>query len=159
MDRRPAGGSKTGAFLEEKNAPCVGAIANIVGADSTAPAGAFRRPKTVRPGSQAGAIGPVCGGAGFRGRDKSRPYEQILCFAPAGMAAATRANVGRDALIPPDLAAAHVPPLKSPRCGGRNRPPCRATGNGSRRGNGRFFDTPKREGALMGLHLSRESRQ
>ena len=49
-----------------------------------------------------------CGGAGLRGRDKSRPYESILCFGPTGMAAATRAAVGRDALIPPDIAAART---------------------------------------------------
>ena len=42
-------------------------------------------------------IGPVCGGAGARGRDKSRPYESILCFGPSGAAATARATVGRDA--------------------------------------------------------------
>ena len=46
------------------------------------------------------------GGANARGRDKSRPYEQILCFGPTGTAAATRATVGRGALTPPDRAAA-----------------------------------------------------
>ena len=45
-----------------------------------------------------------CGGAGFRGRDESRPYEQILCFGLTGIAAATRAGVGRGALTPPDRA-------------------------------------------------------
>ena len=49
------------------------------------------------------------GGAGFPGRDKSRPYESILCFGANGTAAATRAAVGRDALIPPDPAAARTP--------------------------------------------------
>ena len=53
-------------------------------------------------------IGPACGGAGFPGRDKSRPYEQILCFGANGMAAATRADVGRDAPIPPNPAAART---------------------------------------------------
>ena len=46
-------------------------------------------------------IGPVCGGAGPRGRDKSRPYESILRFRPFGTTATARATVGRDALIPP----------------------------------------------------------
>ena len=46
-----------------------------------------------------------CGGVGFRGRDESRPYEQILCFGLTGIAAATRAGVGRGALTPPDRAA------------------------------------------------------
>ena len=49
------------------------------------------------------------GGANAHGRDKSRPYEQILCFGPIGTAATTRASVGRDALIPPDPAAAQTP--------------------------------------------------
>ena len=39
------------------------------------------------------------------------------------MATATRAAVGRDALIPPDLRRRKVAILKSPRCGGRERPP------------------------------------
>ena len=47
------------------------------------------------------------GGANARGRDKSRPYEQIVCFGPIETAATTRAAVGRDALIPPHPA----PPL------------------------------------------------
>ena len=46
-------------------------------------------------------IGPVCGGAGVRRRDKSRPYESILRFRPFGTTATARATVGRDALIPP----------------------------------------------------------
>ena len=46
------------------------------------------------------------GGANAHGRDKSRPYEQILRFGPTGTAAAARVAVGRDALIPPDPAAA-----------------------------------------------------
>ena len=46
-------------------------------------------------------IGPVCGGAGPRGRDESRPYESILRFRPFGTTATARATVGRDALIPP----------------------------------------------------------
>ena len=49
------------------------------------------------------------GGANARGRDKSRPYEQILCFGQTGTATATRAAVGRDALIPPDPAVAQGP--------------------------------------------------
>ena len=57
-----------------------------VGDDArTAPAGAFRRPT----GPQVRLLGRrssrgVCGDAGFRGRDKSRPYGQILCFRQAG---------------------------------------------------------------------------
>ena len=42
-------------------------------------------------------IGPVCGGAGVRRRDKSRPYESILRFRPFGTTATARATVGRDA--------------------------------------------------------------
>ena len=116
-------------------------------------------------------IRPVCGGAGFRGRDKSRPYGQFFRFRqtgrpqclsrfvggpwpsrrgprhgragrygigpymgclrrrgvcgrgmplpympsgndrPNGIAAATRANVGREALIPPGPAAAGMFPV------------------------------------------------
>ena len=37
-------------------------------------------------------IRPVYGGAGFRGRDKSRPYGQILCFRQAGGYAAGQAG-------------------------------------------------------------------
>ena len=36
------------------------------------------------------------GGANAHGRDKSRPYEQILCFGPPGLPAITWAAVGRD---------------------------------------------------------------
>ena len=94
-------------------------------------------------------IGPACGGAGFcgrgmplpyepqqprrrtgklrrrerPGRDKSRPYESILCFGPTGTAAATRAAVGRDAPSRRPRGGADVPILKFPRCGGRERPP------------------------------------
>ena len=64
-----------------------------------------------QPGRKARLLGRrssrgVCGGAGFRERNKSRPYEYFLCFGPNGRAASARADVGRDALIPPDLAAA-----------------------------------------------------
>ena len=52
-------------------------------------------------------IGPVCGGAGLCGRDKSRPYESILRFRPFGTTATARVTVGRDALIPP-----HPAPLQ-----------------------------------------------
>ena len=47
-----------------------------------------------------------------------------------GIAAATRANVGRDALIPPGPAAAgNVPGFEFQRCGGRERPPLRTREN------------------------------
>ena len=55
--------------------------------------------------------------ANARGRDKSRPYGQILCFEPTGMAPPTRAAVGRDALIPP-----HPAPPRTPAGGYRIRP-------------------------------------
>ena len=48
----------------------------------------------------ASSRGTLCR-ANARGRNKSRPYGQILCFGPTGMAPPTRAAVGRDALIPP----------------------------------------------------------
>ena len=51
-----------------------------------------------------------CGGADAYGRDESRPYEYILCFGQTGTATATRAAVGRDALIPPDPAAGQGSP-------------------------------------------------
>ena len=51
------------------------------------------------------------------GRDKSRPYGQILCFEPTGMAPPTRAAVGRDALIPP-----HPAPPRTPAGGYGIRP-------------------------------------
>ena len=57
-----------------------------------------------------------CGNANTCGRDKSRPYELILCFGPTGagarwkrMVVAFRAAVGRDAPIPPHPAAARTP--------------------------------------------------
>ena len=59
-------------------------------------------------------IGPVCDTANTRGRDKSRPYEQILCFGPTGTASTTRADVGRGALTPPDRAAAQTPWFTAP---------------------------------------------
>ena len=49
------------------------------------------------------------GGANAHGRDKSRPYEQILCFGPTGMPATTRAAVGRDAPITPNPAPPPTP--------------------------------------------------
>ena len=55
--------------------------------------------------------------ANARGRNKSRPYGQILCFGPTGMAPPTRAAVGRDALIPP-----HPAPPRTPAGGYGIRP-------------------------------------
>ena len=49
---------------------------------------------------------PVRGGAGFRGRGMPLPYMPSGHDRPNGIAAAARANVGRDALIPPHPAAA-----------------------------------------------------
>ena len=49
------------------------------------------------------------GGANAHGRDKSRPYEQILCVGPIGTTATIRAAVGRDAPIPPNPAATQGP--------------------------------------------------
>ena len=60
------------------------------------------------------------------GRDKSRPYGQILCFEPTGMAPPTRAAVGRDALIPP-----HPAPPRTPRADMESAP----TTNGGRAAN------------------------
>ena len=37
------------------------------------------------------------------------PYKPWKMLRPTGAASTTRANVGRDALIPPDLAAAQTP--------------------------------------------------
>ena len=51
-------------------------------------------------------IRPVYGGAGFRGRGMPLPYMPSGHDRPTGIAAAARANVGRDALIPPGPAAA-----------------------------------------------------
>ena len=78
-----------------------------VGDDArTAPAGAFRRPT----GPQVRLLGRrssrgVCGDAGF-GRGMPLPYMASGHDRPNGLAAAARANVGRDALIPPGPAAA-----------------------------------------------------
>ena len=52
-----------------------------------------------RPGEPRGV-------AGSPGRDKSRPYKPSETTDQTGTAAATRVAVGRDALIPPDPAAA-----------------------------------------------------
>ena len=49
------------------------------------------------------------GGANARGRNKSRPYEQIVRFGPIGTTATIRAAVGRDALIPPHPAPPQTP--------------------------------------------------
>ena len=79
-----------------------------VGDDArTAPAGAFRRPT----GPQVRLLGRrssrgVRGSAGVRGRGMPLPYMASGHDRPNGLAAATRANVGRDALIPPHPAAA-----------------------------------------------------
>ena len=51
------------------------------------------------------------------------PLQTAANVRPHGRAAAIRADVGRDALIPPDLAAARGSNFKLLRCGGRERPP------------------------------------
>ena len=77
-----------------------------VGDDArTAPAGAFRRPT----GPQVRLLGRrssqgVCGDAGF-GRGMPLPYTPSGDDRPNGIAASARANVGRDALVPPGPAA------------------------------------------------------
>ena len=84
-----------------------------VGDDArTAPAGAFRRPT----GPQVRLLGRrssrgVRGGVGFRGRGMPLPYMASGHDRPNGLAAAARANVGRDALIPPHPAAAGMFPV------------------------------------------------
>ena len=92
-------------------------------------------------------IGPVCGGAGFRGRNKSRPYEQILCFGPTGKATAARAGVGRGALTPPDRAAPQTPRAdmeSAPTNGGkaRDQPGKREPGNVANLCRGRCLHRP-----------------
>ena len=49
----------------------------------------------------------VCGDAGFRGRDKSRPYGQILCFR----------QTGRPRCLPRFAGEAHTPPRRGTRHG------------------------------------------
>ena len=83
----------------------------------------------------ASSRGTLCR-ANARGRDKSRPYGQILCFEPTGMAPPIRAAVGRDALIPP-----HPAPPRTPAGGYGIRP---YTTNGGRAAN--------RETANSALH-------
>ena len=63
-------------------------------------------------GRRAGCPHPAAlyAAANPRGRDKSRPYGQILRFEPTETAPPTRAAVGRDALIPP-----HPAPPQPPR--------------------------------------------
>ena len=51
------------------------------------------------------------------------PLQAMANVWPGGKAAALRANVGRDALIPPGLRRREHPGFESPRCGGRERPP------------------------------------
>src|SRR5699024_9123803 len=77
-----------------------------VGDDACIVPGTLRRRRAPRAGSPAQEP-PLRGGWPPKracGRSKSRPYESILCFGPAGTAAATRTAAGRDALIPPDPA-------------------------------------------------------
>ena len=70
-------------------------------------------------------IGPVCGGAGARGRDESRPYESILRFRPFGTTATARATVGRDApsrrTLPTGPLVKGGWPRRKPRTGGLPR--------------------------------------
>ena len=86
-------------------------------------------------------IRPVCGGAGFRGRDKSRPYGQIFRFRQTGRPqclprfageghgppAGVRGRAGRaDMESAPTWGVrggGNVPGFEFQRCGGRERPP------------------------------------
>ena len=86
-------------------------------------------------------IRPVCGGAGFRGRDKSRPYGQIFRFRQTGRPqclsrfvgeghgppAGVRGRVGRaDMESAPTwgvCGGGNVPGFEFQRCGGLKRPP------------------------------------
>ena len=78
-----------------------------------------------RPGRY--GIGPYMGclrRRGVCGRGMPLPYMPSGNDRPNGIATAARANVGRDALIPPGPAAAGMfPVLNRQRCGGRERPP------------------------------------
>ena len=89
-----------------------------VGDDArTAPAGAFRRPKTAGPALRPEIVPGCSRRCGVCGRGVPLPYMPSGNDRLNGIAAATRANVGRDALIPPGPAAAqglragHAPPL------------------------------------------------
>ena len=102
-----------------------------VGDDAcTAPAGAFRRPT----GPQARLLGRRSsreprGGARSRGRAMALPYKPWRTPGQTGRARAPRAAVGRDALIPPDPAAAGTP------AGGINPSPTNHEGPAAKRAN------------------------
>ena len=82
-----------------------------------------------RPADPASPQGP--------GRDKSRPYKPSEMTRQTGTAVTTQASVGRDALIPPDPAAAQIPTggygihpygrRRMPRPTGKMRRPTRET--------------------------------
>ena len=103
--------------------------------------------------------------ANTRGRDKSRPYEQILCFGPTGTATVARAGVGRGALTPPDRAAAQRPRAdmeSAPTNGGKARgyPGKRGPGNAANPCRGRFHIGPVCGGAgFRGRDLRPKSRR
>ena len=69
-----------------------------------------------------------------RGRAMALPYKPWQMLRPTGEVSTARANVGRDALIPPDLAAAQTP------AGGINPSPTNHSGS-----------TANRETATSGL--------
>ena len=109
-------------MLASSRRPCAAAMS--AGGPWPSPTNHGKRPAnrngSAHPGGRrAGCPHPAAPRAATnpRGRDKSRPYGQILCFEPTGMAPPTRAAVGRDALIPP-----HPAPPRTPAGGYGIRP-------------------------------------
>ena len=94
------------------------------------------------------------------------PTNKIICFGPTGTATATRAAVGRMPSSRRTLRRRKVAILKSPRCGGRERPPYRTgktwrpTGKArrppgpGRQKRPRKINTPSRPGPAVVFHFA-----